>query len=110
MVTVYYSPRLPYFFCDIGQLLLNTVIIVTYFVWVQNCVFVIAIIMGECAILILLKLRFLGLCVIFQSLLNTVIIVTYFVWGQHCVFVITIVTGECAILILKILRFGVCHS
>ena len=36
-------------------------IIVTSFVWVQHCVFVIAIVTGECAILILWRLRF-GVC------------------------------------------------
>ena len=40
------------------SVLLNTVIIVTYFVGVQHRVFVIAIIMGECAILIAQKLWF----------------------------------------------------
>ena len=33
--------------CEIVQFLLNTVIIVTSFVWGQHCVFVIAIVMGE---------------------------------------------------------------
>ena len=41
--------------------LLNTVIIVTSFVWGKNCVFLISIVMGKCATLILQKLRF-GVC------------------------------------------------
>ena len=72
----------------------------TSFVRVQHRVFVIAIATGECAMLILQKLRFKGLCEIIHFLLNTVIIVTYFVHGHHRVFVIVIVTCECAILIL----------
>ena len=47
--------------CDIIQFVINTVIIVTSFVWGHHHVFVIAIIMGECAILILQTLRF-GVC------------------------------------------------
>ena len=49
------------FFCDIGQFLLNTVIIVTSFVLGQHHVFVIAIVTCECAILIPRKIRF-GVC------------------------------------------------
>ena len=43
-------------FCEIFLFLLITFIIVTSFVWGQHCVFVIAIVMGECAILILQKI------------------------------------------------------
>ena len=44
--------------CDIVQFLLNTVIVVTSFVPVQHSVFGIAIVRGECTILILQKLLF----------------------------------------------------
>ena len=47
--------------CDIVQFLLNTVIIVSYFVPVQNHVFMNAIITGQYAIFIPWKLRF-GVC------------------------------------------------
>ena len=73
----------------------------TSFVWVQHCVFMVSIVTGECAILILQKLLFLGLCEIIWVLLNKVIIVTSFVQGQYCVFLIDIVMGECNILIQK---------
>ena len=96
-------------FFEIFLFLLNTVIIMNYFVWSQHWVFVNAIVTGECTILILRKLRFQGLCEIVQFLLNTVIIVNYFVRRQHCVFVISIVKYECALLILRKLRFSVCH-
>ena len=46
---------------EIVQFLINTVTIVTSFVWVQHCVFVIAIVTCECAIFIPHKLRF-GVC------------------------------------------------
>ena len=96
------------FLCD-HLFLLNTVIIMTSFVQVQHGEFVISIITGKCAILIVLKLRFHCLCEIVQFLLSTVIIVTCFVWGHNCVSIIAIVIGECAILILGKLCFGVCH-
>ena len=64
--------------CEIVQFLLNTVIIVTSLVQNQHRVLVIAIVTGECAILIIQTLLFKGLCEIIQFLLNTVIIVTYF--------------------------------
>ena len=44
--------------CEIVQFLLNTVIVVTSFVWFQHCVFVIATVMGDCTILILRTLKF----------------------------------------------------
>ena len=69
----------------------------------------ISIVTGECAILILQKLCFKGLCGIVQFLLNIVINVTSFIWGPRCVFVVAIFTGECAILIPRKLHFGVCH-
>ena len=46
------------FLWDCSVFVLNTVIIVTYFVRGQHFVLVIAIVTGECAILILQKLRF----------------------------------------------------
>ena len=61
----------------------------------------VSIVTGECAILILQKLLFLGLCEIVWVLLNKVIIVTSFGQGQYCVFLIDIVMGECNILIQK---------
>ena len=41
--------------CEIFLFLLNTVIIVTYFILGQNHVFVISIVTGECAMLIIQK-------------------------------------------------------
>ena len=89
------------YLCGIVHFLLNTFIIVTSFVWGQHRVFMTAIFTGEWDILILQKIRLLGLCEIVHFLLNTVIIMNYFVQIPHCVFVIAIVTGECAVLILQ---------
>ena len=47
--------------CENFQILINTVIIVTSFVWFQPCLFVIATVIGDCTILILRKLWF-GVC------------------------------------------------
>ena len=44
--------------CGIGQFLINTVLIVTSFVWGQHCVFVIDLVTCECNILILQQLWF----------------------------------------------------
>ena len=75
----------------------------------QHRVLVIAIVTGECDILIIQTLLFKGLCEIIQFLPNTVIVVTYFVRGHHCVFVVVIVTSGCAMLIINKFWFGVCH-
>ena len=47
-----------YIFCDTSQFLINTVIIVTSFVWGQHSAFFVAIGTYECVILILQKLWF----------------------------------------------------
>ena len=44
--------------CEIDQVLLNTVIIVTSFAWFQHCLFMINVVMDECTILILRTLQF----------------------------------------------------
>ena len=49
-VIFYYIPSLHFLKFDIGQCLINTVIIVTYFVWGQHSVFVVAIVTCESAI------------------------------------------------------------
>ena len=46
------------FLCDIGQFLINTVIIVAPFVWVKHSFFVVSIVTCECNILILRKFLF----------------------------------------------------
>ena len=73
--------------CEIFQFLLNTVIIVTSFVWDQHRVFVIAIVTGECAILILQKLRF-GVYHCYYCLLiyDDYVIILYYILNCHKTF------------------------
>ena len=65
------------FFWD-RSVLLNTVIIGTYIVWVQHSVFVITIVTGECAILILQKY---GLVYVIAAIVywSTMILLLYYV-------------------------------
>ena len=73
--------------CEIVQFLLNAVIIVTSFVPVQHCVFVISIFMCECAVLIIQKLLF-GVCHCCYCLLiyDYSIIVLCFIISSHRMF------------------------
>ena len=84
--------------CEIVQFLINTFIIATYSVWGQHYVFVIAIVTGECAILILRKLRF-GVCHCWYCLLiyNDYVILLCFILNYHRIF-----------LFLQILNIFIC--
>ena len=53
--------------CEIVHFLPNTVIIVTYFAQGQHRVLVIAIVTGECNILIIQALLFKGLCMLYKA-------------------------------------------
>ena len=73
--------------CDIAQFLLNTFIIVTSFVRGNHRVFIINIVTGECAILILQKLWF-GVCNCYYFILiyNDSVILFCFILNCHGTF------------------------
>ena len=73
--------------CDIAQFLLNTVIIMTSFLWGQHWILDITIVAGDWNILILQKLRF-GVCHCFYCLLiyNNYVILSCFILNCHITF------------------------